>query len=66
MAMGMPEIYQLMDGLPPGAWVAISTDQQRVLSYGDDAQTVYDEARRQGEEVPFVGRVPEPDAQMFY
>jgi hypothetical protein len=44
MRMGISEIYKLMDGLPPGAWVAISTEQRRVLSYGDDADTVMEEA----------------------
>ena len=26
MRMELSEIYQLMDGFPPGAWVAISTE----------------------------------------
>jgi hypothetical protein len=66
MAMAINEIHQLMDGLPPGAWVAISTERRCVLSYGEDAQTVYAEAKRTGEKVPFIGRVPEPDVHMFY
>jgi hypothetical protein len=66
MAMEITEIYQLMDGLPPGAWVAISTEERRVLAFGTDAQKVYSEAKQKGEKVPFIGRVPEPDLQMFY
>ncbi len=66
MSMQMPEIYELMDGLPPGVWVAISTEQQKVLAFGEDAQAVYAEAKQLGEEVPFIGRVPDPDVLMFY
>jgi len=66
MAMDITEIYQLMDGLPPGAWVAISTEKRRVLAYGPDALQVFAEAKQQGEKVPFVGRVPEPNVHMFY
>lgn len=66
MAMEVAEIYQLMEGLPPGAWVAISTEQRRVLAYGPDALTVFAKAKQQGEKIPFVGRVPEPNVHMFY
>jgi hypothetical protein len=66
MRMEIGEIYQLMEGLPPGAWVAVSTDQRRILSYGDDAQKVFAEAKELGERVPFIGRVPDPNALMFF
>jgi len=65
--MQMPEIYELMDGLPPGAWVAISTDEHKVLTYGDDAEDVLDRARKLGVAGPFIGRVPqEEETLMFY
>jgi hypothetical protein len=66
MRMEISDIYELMDGLPPGAWVAISTEQRRVLSYGDDEMAVFAEAKAQGEKIPFIGRVPEPDVLMFF
>jgi len=66
MAMNINEIHALMDGLPIGAWVAISTDQRRVLSYGEDALQVFAEAKKQGEKVPFIGRVPDPNELMFF
>ncbi len=59
--MSVQEIYDLMHGLPPGAWVAISTETRQVLSYGDDALKVFAEAKATGEKIPFLGRVPEPD-----
>jgi hypothetical protein len=64
--MDMPEIFKLMDGLPPGAWVAISTQEHRVLAYGEDALQVMKEARGMGVAVPFIGRVPEEEPLMFY
>jgi hypothetical protein len=66
MAMDINEIHKLMDGLPPGAWVAISTEQGCVLSYGEDAMKVFADAKAKGEKVPFIGRVPDPDVLMFY
>ncbi len=66
MLMDMNEIYGLMEGLPPGAWVAISTEKRQVLSYGDDALKVFAEAKALGEKVPFIGRVPEPDLLMCF
>ena len=64
--MNITEIHKLMDGLPPGAWVAISTEQGCVLSCGDDAMKVFAEAKEKGVKVPFIGRVPDPDALMFF
>ena len=64
--MDMNEIYSLMDGLPIGSWVAISTEQRRVLSFGDDALAVFADAKAMGERIPFIGRVPDPHAQLFY
>ena len=66
MAMAITEIYKLMDGLPPGAWVAISTEQHRVLAYGEDPEAVVEEARKMGVAGPFIGRVPEEEPLMFY
>lgn len=60
------ELYRLMQDLPVGAWVAISTAQHRVFSFGDDADFVVQEARRSGEEHPLITRVPDPDAVMFF
>jgi len=64
MAMNIQEIYDLMDGLPIGAWVAISTEQRRVLSYGDDAMKVFAEAKAAGEKIPFIGRVLDPELSL--
>jgi hypothetical protein len=52
MAMQINEIYELMEGLPAGAWVTISTEEHRVLGYGDDQTALVDEARQMGFEAP--------------
>ena len=64
--MAVTEIYELMEGLPPGAWVAISTEQHLVLAYGDDAEVVVEKARQMGVDVPFLGRVPDHETLMFF
>jgi hypothetical protein len=67
MSMQMPEIYELMEGLPVGVWVAISTEERKVLAYGEDADEVLAKARSMGVAGPFIGRVPqEEETLMFY
>jgi len=64
MLMDMNDIYALMDGLPIGAWVAISTETRSVLSCGDDAMKVFAEAKAAGEKITFIGRVLDPDERI--
>jgi hypothetical protein len=55
----------LLEGIPPGAWVAISESQNRALAFGVDAQTVHDEAQQKGEDQPLMVRVPDQMLAMF-
>jgi len=57
IASAIANIESLLKGIPSGAWVAISERQNKVLSYGDDAQTVLDEAESTGEAHPLIVRV---------
>ncbi len=66
MAASAPELYALMDGLPVGAWVAISTEKVCVLAYGDDADAVVEEAILKGDAHPLIARVPDPDVAWFF
>jgi hypothetical protein len=50
---------QLLQGMPAGAWVAISERHQKALAYGTDARLVLNEARGLGESLPLMLRVPE-------
>jgi hypothetical protein len=65
MATTAANIPELLDGIPPGAWVAISVGQHKVVAFGADAQAVLTEAREKGEQVPLIVRVPEQNVAMF-
>ena len=66
MAASAAELYGLMQGLPAGAWVAISMENACVLAYGDDADAVEQEAFRKGDDHPLLTRVPDPNVMMFF
>ena len=44
MATAIVDLFDLLEGIPAGAWVAISERQHRVIAYGADAQMVLGEA----------------------
>ena len=49
---------ELFSGIPPGSWVAISRNQERVLATGRTLEAALRRARDQGEKKPFIIRVP--------
>ena len=55
----------LLAGIPAGAWVAISERLQKAIAYGTDARLVLNAARRQGERLPLMLRVPETDSGLI-
>jgi hypothetical protein len=65
MAATVADIFDLLEGIPPGAWVAISEQQHKALAYGVDAQTVFNEALEKGEKLPLMVRVPDQNLAMF-
>jgi len=48
----------LLAGLPPGTWVAISQDQERVVGSGSTVDQALQKAKENGEEKPYIIRVP--------
>jgi hypothetical protein len=52
---------RLLGGIPKGAWVALSHDEDRVLASGPELQEVLEKARETGETDPVVVRVPETE-----
>lgn len=56
------DISRLLAGLPKGAWVALSKDEERVISYAAELQEALDKAKKAGETDPVVIRVPEAEA----
>jgi hypothetical protein len=53
------DLTALLGGIPAGAWVAISEEQNKVLAWGADAQQVLVEAQGKGEPSPLITRVPD-------
>ena len=65
MATATVDYLALLEGLPAGAWVAISEHTREVLAYAADLQTVLDLARQKGENNPLVVRVPVQAGMLF-
>ena len=63
-AMPSLDFSELLKDIPRGAWVAISGDTQRVVSYGSDISKVLENAKSQGEEEPTIMRVPETSTSL--
>jgi hypothetical protein len=55
----------LLADVPRGAWVAISSDTERLLAYGSDMKKVLEEAKHGGEQNPIIMRVPECASSLF-
>ena len=53
------DLSKLLSGIPKGAWVALSGDEERVLAYASDLAEVVSKANELGESDPVVVRVPE-------
>ena len=65
MAATVADLAGLLEGIPPGAWVAISEKKHAVVAFGADAQAVFNEAQQKGEEQPLIVRVPDQATAMF-
>jgi hypothetical protein len=49
---------ELLRGIAPGTWVAISRDQERVVGTGETIDEAIEHAQQNGEKTPFIIRVP--------
>ncbi|HMD96447.1 MAG TPA: DUF5678 domain-containing protein [Terriglobia bacterium] len=59
------DLAKILADVPPGAWVAISSDEERVLSYDADFNEAMRKGKEMGEKEPIMIRVPEKDATLF-
>jgi hypothetical protein len=59
------EIYDLIEEVLPGAWVAGSEREHRVLAYCVDSKSVLDKARAQGDKLPLILREPALNLELF-
>ena len=49
---------ELLKGIAPGQWVAISADQKRVAGAGSTLQEALAKAKESGDQNPFIIRIP--------
>jgi hypothetical protein len=59
--LGVKDISKLLVGIPKGAWVALSKDENRVVAYAAELPEAIQKAKDAGENHPVVVRVPESD-----
>jgi len=61
MAATIPalDLKSMLKDIPRGAWVAISTEEMRVVAYGSEMQKVLEEAKSKGTPNPLLTRIPE-------
>jgi len=52
------DFEELLEGVPAGAWVAISSDEKRVVAYAAEMREAIRDAQERGEENPIILRVP--------
>ena len=60
--LAVKDISKLLSGVPKGAWVALSKDEDRVVAFASELQEALNKAKAAGESDPVVIRVPESDA----
>jgi hypothetical protein len=56
------DLGELLTGLPPGAWVALSHNGERVVAFAPDMREAIEKANAAGEEHPVILRIPESNA----
>jgi hypothetical protein len=59
MAPAVCDFVKLFEGIPEGAWVAISQTQDCVVAYAAELNDALSKAREQGEPNPIIIRVPQ-------
>ena len=59
------DLRELLKELPRGAWVAISSQNDKVVAYGSDMRAVIAEAKSRGEDEPLITRIPEASASLM-
>ncbi len=59
------DLSKLLAGVPRGAWVALSRDEERVLAFASELQEVLKKAKDLGEDDPIVTRLPEEGSSLL-
>ena len=59
------DISKLLAGVPKGAWVTLSGDEERIITYAAELSEVLEKAKALGESDPIVVRVPEDASHLL-
>jgi hypothetical protein len=60
------DLTQLLAGVPKGAWVALSQEQDRVVAFDADIEEAMKKAKASGEKNPIILRVPETESVLLF
>ena len=63
--LAVKNIAGLITGIPKGAWVALSSDEDRVVAFAAELQEAIEKAKAAGEPNPIVIRIPEDGATLL-
>lgn len=66
MAPMVRDFGKLFEGVPRGAWVAISQSEDRVLAYAAELHDAIQKAREKGEPNPVIVRVPQSSGAFLF
>jgi hypothetical protein len=64
MTPPVTDFGELLKDVPPGAWVAISQDEQRVVACAAEMRDALSQAKELGEECPIIFRLPPSPAAL--
>jgi len=64
--LSVKDVSKLLVDIPKGAWVALSSDENRVVAYAAELQEAIQKAKDAGENDPKVIRVPEADGSSLF
>ena len=59
------DLSKLLATVPRWSWVALSSDEERVLAYAANLDEALQKAKQTGEKDPVVIRVPETDVAVL-
>jgi Family of unknown function (DUF5678) len=65
LMLAVKDISKLLAGVPKGAWVALSRNEERVVAYAAELQEAIEKAKAAGENDPLVVRVPEDGSTLL-
>ena len=63
--LAVKDISKLLIGVPKGAWVALSRDEDRLVAYAAELQEALKKAKEAGENDPVVIRVLEDGSNLL-